>query len=111
MPPGRKDNRSNGRTVKVAEANSCDVGRKIGRLDPNIATDMGLTTGDAIEISSGSHKKTSVLHWPTYQEDYGKGLIRIDGYTMNKLEVGINNTVDIRKVETKEAQKITLAPT
>ncbi|HWS19840.1 MAG TPA: CDC48 family AAA ATPase, partial [Nitrososphaera sp.] len=38
-------------------------------------------------------------------------LIRIDGYTRNKLEVGINDTVDIRRVETKEAQQITLAPT
>jgi transitional endoplasmic reticulum ATPase len=51
------------------------------------------------------------LYWPSYQEDYGKGLIRIDGYTRNKLDVGINDTVDIRTVETKPAQKITLAPT
>src|SRR5919112_858877 len=43
--------------------------------------------------------------------DYGRRLIRIDGYTRNKLEVGINDTVDIRRVETKEAQQITLAPT
>jgi transitional endoplasmic reticulum ATPase len=72
---------------------------------------MSLSTGDAIEISAGKNKKTTILHWPAYQEDYGRGLIRIDGYTRNKLEVGINDTVDIRRVETKEAQQITLAPT
>jgi transitional endoplasmic reticulum ATPase len=37
--------------------------------------------------------------------------MRIDGYTRNKLDVGINDTVDIRKVEAKEAQTVTLAPT
>jgi transitional endoplasmic reticulum ATPase len=99
------------RTLKVAEANSRDVGRRIGRVDPKVASEMGLSTGDAIEISAGKKKKTTVLHWPAYQEDYGRGLIRIDGYTRNKLEVGINDTVDIRRVETKEAQQITLAPT
>jgi transitional endoplasmic reticulum ATPase len=99
------------RTLKVAEASSRDVGRRIGRVDPKVASEMGLSTGDAIEISAGKNKKTTILHWPAYQEDYGRGLIRIDGYTRNRLEVGINDTVDIRRVETKEAQQITLAPT
>jgi transitional endoplasmic reticulum ATPase len=109
----RRHENNNGTTriLKVAEANSRDVGRRIGRVDPKIAREMRLSSGDAIEISAGKKKKTTVLHWPAYQEDYGRGLIRIDGYTRNKLEVGINDTVDIRRVETKEAQQITLAPT
>ena len=37
-------------------------------------------------------------------------MIRIDGYTRNKLDVGINDTVEIKKVEAKESQTITLAP-
>lgn len=114
MSSRRQDNNDHGtisRTLKVAEASSRDVGRRIGRVDPKVASEIGLSTGDAIEISAGKNKKTTVLHWPAYQEDYGRGLIRIDGYTRNKLEVGINDTVDIRKVETKEAQQITLAPT
>ena len=97
-------------TLRVAEANSRDVGRRIGRVDPKVARELGLSSGDAIEISAGK-KKTTVLSWPAYQEDYGKGLIRIDGYTRNKLGVGVNDTVGIQKVQTKEAQKITLAPT
>jgi transitional endoplasmic reticulum ATPase len=99
------------RTLKVAEAGSRDVGRRIGRVDPKVANEIGISTGDAIEISAGKNKKTTVLNWPAYQEDFGRGLIRIDGYTRSKLEVGINDTVDIRRVETKEAQQITLAPT
>ncbi len=105
-------NSSSTRTLKVAEANSRDVGRRIGRVDPKVAAEMGLSSGDAIEILAGKRKSgVIVLYWPSYQEDYGKGLIRIDGYTRNKLDVGINDTVDIRTVETKPAQKITLAPT
>lgn len=114
MSSRRRDNKDDGpitRTLKVAEASSRDVGRRIGRVDPKVASEMGLSTGDAIEISAGKNKKTTILHWPAYQEDYGRGLIRIDGYTRNKLDVGINDTVDIRRVETKEAQQITLAPT
>src|SRR5918996_4387914 len=58
-----------------------------------------------------SNNKTTVLNWPAYSQDYGKGLIRIDGYARNKLGVGINDTVDIKKVQAKDAQSITLAPT
>src|SRR5918998_298687 len=108
----RGNNNSSSITLRVAEANSRDVGRKIARVDPKAAEELGLSTGDAIEISSSAQrKKTTVLNWPAYQQDYGKGLIRIDGYTRNKLDVGINDAVDIRKVEAKEAQTITLAPT
>src|ERR687898_401548 len=98
------------RTLRVAEANSRDVGRRVGRVDPKVASEIALSTGDAVEISAGK-KKTTVLSWPAYLEDYGRGLIRIDGYTRSKLEVGINDNIDIKKIETKEAQSITLAPT
>ena len=113
MSSTEKGDRSNSNsiTLRVANANSRDVGRRIARVDPKAAQELGLSTGDAIEISSAQRKKTTVLNWPAYQQDHGKGLIRIDGYTRNKLDVGINDTVDVRKVEAKEAQSITLAPT
>ena len=38
-------------------------------------------------------------------------MIRIDGYTRNKLDVGMNDTIDVRKVESKDAKSITFAPT
>nr|WP_266190418.1 CDC48 family AAA ATPase [Candidatus Nitrososphaera gargensis] len=56
-------------------------------------------------------RKTTVLSWPAYQVDYGKGLVRIDGYTRGRLGVGIGDTVDVRKVQAKPAESITLAPT
>jgi transitional endoplasmic reticulum ATPase len=38
-------------------------------------------------------------------------LIRIDGYIRNKLDVGINDTIEVRKVQSKDAKNITFAPT
>jgi transitional endoplasmic reticulum ATPase len=97
-------------SLKVAEAEHRDVGRKIVRIDPEIAEHLNISTGDALELSSLG-KKNTVLSWPAKDTDRGKGLIRIDGYTRNKLDVGINDTVEIRKVETKDAKSITFAPT
>ena len=68
-----------------------------------------MSTGDALELSSG-RKKSTVLSWPARESDRGKALIRIDGFTRNRLDVGINDTIEVRKVESKDAKSITLAP-
>jgi transitional endoplasmic reticulum ATPase len=97
-------------SLKVAEAEQSDVGRKIARVDPKIARQLDLSAGDALEISSLG-KKTTVLCWPARENDTGKGLVRIDGYLRNRLDVGINDSVEIKKVQSKSAEKVTLAPT
>jgi transitional endoplasmic reticulum ATPase len=97
-------------TLKVAEAEQRDVGRKIARIDPLLAERLNISTGDALELSSLG-KKTTVLNWPAREVDTGKGLIRIDGYTRNRLDVGINDPIDLKKVESRDAKSITLAPT
>ena len=109
----RKDLNNNddvGTSLRVAEAEQSDVGRKIARIDPEVARQLDLSTGDALEISSMG-KKTTVLCWPAREKDTGKGLVRIDGYLRNRLDVGINDSVEIKKVESKSAEKVTLAPT
>ena len=100
MGNNRKDssNYDNIVSLRVAEAEQTDVGRKIARLDPEIAHKLKLSAGDALEISSMG-KKTTVLSWPAREKDSGKGLVRIDGYLRNKLDVGINDSVEIKKVE------------
>src|ERR671934_321287 len=97
-------------TLKVGEAEQRDVGRKIARIDPEVSERLNITSGDALELSSLG-KKTTVLSWPARSNDKAKGLVRIDGYTRNKLDVGINDQIEIRKVESKDAKSITLAPT
>ena len=109
--PGKESsNNDNGASLRVAEAEQSDVGRKIARVDPEIARQLELSTGDALEISSLA-KKTTVLCWPAREKDRGKGLVRIDGFLRNRLDVGINDSVEIKKVQSKNAQKVTLAPT
>jgi len=95
--------------VKVAEAKTRDVGRGIGRIDPAISEKMGLTSGDVIIIEG--KKRTACLFWPGYPEDYGKGIIRIDGTIRRNAGVGIDDKVEIRKAVAKKAERITLAPT
>lgn len=104
------NNNGSGTSLKVAEAEQSDVGRKIARVDPKVARQLDLSTGDALEISSLG-KKTTVLCWPARENDTGKGLVRIDGYLRNRLDVGINDSVEIKKVQSKSAEKVTLAPT
>ncbi len=96
-------------SLRVAEAQSRDVGRGIARIDPKVSSEIGFSAGDVVEIHG--KKKTVAIYWPGYQEDYGKGIIRIDGYTRNNAGVGIDEKVDVKKVDAREAKKITIAPT
>jgi transitional endoplasmic reticulum ATPase len=95
--------------LRVAEAQSRDVGRGVARIDPKISSEIGFSTGDVVEIHG--KKKTVAVYWPGYPEDYGKGIIRIDGYTRSNAGAGIDEKVNIKKVDAREAKKITIAPT
>jgi len=96
-------------SLRVAEAQSRDVGRGISRIDPKVSSEIGLSAGDVVEIHG--KKKTVSIYWPGYQEDYGKGIIRIDGYTRSNAGAGIDENVTVRKVDARKATKITIAPT
>src|SRR5215210_5122850 len=96
-------------TLKVAEAEQRDVGRKIARVDPLVAKRLNISSGDALELVSQG-RKTTVLSWPAKESDRGKELIRIDGLIRNRLDVGINDLIEIRVVESKESKSITFAP-
>ena len=82
---------------------------RIARIDPKVSQDCQIQTGDALKISS-EKTDTIALSWPARQDDYGKWLIRIDGYLRNKLDVGINDRVQVSKAVTKDAKSVTLAP-
>ena len=110
MSSKNNDSNENVVSLRVAEAEQSDVGRKIARIDPDVAQQLEISAGDALELSSLG-KKTTVLHWPAKERDRGKGLVRIDGNLRNRLDVGINDSIEIKKVQAKNAQTVTLAPT
>jgi transitional endoplasmic reticulum ATPase len=104
--PNKKENEIE---LRVAEAQTRDVGRGIARIDSEVMRKLGWSTGDAVEIEG--RKKTYALTWPAQPSDTGKGIIRIDGHTRNNAGVGIDDKVVVRRTEAEYADQITLAPT
>ncbi|MDO9518357.1 MAG: CDC48 family AAA ATPase [Methanosarcinaceae archaeon] len=95
--------------VRVAEAYHRDAGRGIARLDKDLMLKIGVASGDIIEIKSKENAYGIV--WPGYPDDTGKNTIRIDGNIRNNAKVGLDDKVTIKKIDAKEAKKVTLAPT
>ncbi|MER3408100.1 MAG: AAA family ATPase, partial [Nitrososphaera sp.] len=97
-------------TLKVAETSSRFVGRGMALMDPKVMEELDLSTGDVVELDG--KKKSYVLLWSGQPDDYGKKLIRIDGYTRNNIGIGIDDSVHVRKARgVKRAEQIILAPT
>ena len=94
------------KTVRVAEARARDANRGIVRLDSDVMKELGLTSGDAVEITGT--KKTVGLVWPGYETDAGKGLIRMDGYARNNAGVSIDDQVTLKKILVKTAERLVL---
>jgi transitional endoplasmic reticulum ATPase len=96
-------------SLRVSETDPKFVGRGIALVDPKVMIELSLNTGDVVEIS-GNRRKTHVLLWSSQQQDYGRRLIRVDGYTRNNLGIGIDDNVSIRKVKTAKAEQVVLSP-
>ena len=97
-------------TLKVAETRSRLVGHGIAVIDAKVMGELGLTSGDVIEISS-KNKKSYALLWSPFPNQYGQGVIRIDGYTRNNIAVGLDDTVTVSKASVHRAEEVVLAPT
>ena len=96
-------------TLKVAEAKPRDAGRGLVRLDPQVASTLGLSSGDVLEIEG--KKRTVALCWPGYPEDAGAKNIRMDGSLRRNAQTSIDEKVKVRKVVAKNAEKVVFAPT
>ncbi|MGQ9583367.1 MAG: CDC48 family AAA ATPase [Thermoplasmatota archaeon] len=106
-----KDEASEGGVVslKVAEAKPRDAGRGIVRLDPQVASSMGLSSGDVVTIEG--KRRTAALCWPGYPEDAGSRIIRMDGSLRRNAGVGIDERVKVKRTQAKNAEKVVFAPT
>jgi len=97
-------------SLRIAETDPKFVGKGIAIIDPKIMNDLQLGTGDILEIS-GNKSKTHAILWSAQQNDSGKKLIRIDGYTRNNLGMGIDDNVSVRKVNARKVEQVVLSPT
>jgi transitional endoplasmic reticulum ATPase len=105
------NNNNNIFTLKVAETFSKFVGRGIALIDPRIIEEYDLRTGDVLELTNDhTSKKSYVLLWSSNPNDYGKGLIRIDGYTRENISAGIDDQVKVQKVNVENAEEIKMSP-
>src|SRR5437016_2148014 len=101
------------RILRVSETVPKFVGRSIAVIDPKAMEELQLAAGDILEISTSSKKKSSfVFLWSSQHTDYGRGLIRIDGYTRSNVGVGIDDKVTIKKVNNvKNAEWVVISAT
>ena len=95
--------------LKVEEIPQQHVGQGRAIVDPKILEDTDWSTGQILELTL--NKKTHVKLWPGPTEEYGTGIIRIDGITRYNIGAGIGDKITIKSVEASEAQEITLSPT
>ncbi|ASJ00246.1 CDC48 family AAA ATPase [Thermococcus gorgonarius] len=95
--------------LKVASAYQRDVGRGIVRIDRKAMRELGVQSGDIVEIIGT--KNTAAVVWPAYPEDEGLGIIRMDGTIRKNAGVGLGDEVTVRKADVKEAKKVIVAPT
>ena len=95
-------------TLRVAEAQTKDVGRGIARLDPRDIERLGATISDIVEIRG--ERATAAKLMPAYHADRGKGIVQIDGIVRQNTQVGLGEKVSLRKVDYQTARAVTLEP-
>ena len=95
--------------LKIDEIPRQHVGTGRAIVDPKVIEEQGWSTGQILEITY--NKKTHVKLWPGPTEEYGSGIIRIDGITRQNIGGGIGDKISLKTVEVVPATSITLSPT
>jgi len=95
--------------LRIDEIPQQHVGRGRAIVDPKIIEDQKWNTGQILELTY--NKKTHVKLWPGTPEEYGTGIIKIDGITRQNIGAAIGDKVSIISVEAYNAEQITLSPT
>ena len=96
-------------SLRVADARQRDVGHGKVRIDNDTMQKLGITAGDFVEIHG--KKMTVAVAWPAYAEDQGQEIVRMDGLIRRNAGVALNEYVNFRKADVKDAQAIIFAPT
>ena len=95
--------------LKINEIPQQHVGKGRAIIDPKIIEDQNWSIGQILELTY--NKKTYVKLWPALPQEYGTGIIKIDGVTRQNIGAGIDDKISIKSVEATNAEQITLSPT
>ncbi|TLY04422.1 MAG: CDC48 family AAA ATPase [Thaumarchaeota archaeon] len=94
--------------LRVAEAKHRDVGKRRARIDGRHMEHLGIHAGEVVELVG--KRSTAVTAWPADEEEKENDIIRIDGQTRKNAGVGLNDLLDVRKIDCKQAKTVTLMP-
>ena len=95
--------------LKIEESPQQHIGRGRAIVDPKTIEDQKWNTGQILELTY--NKKTHVKLWPGAPEEYGSGIIKIDGMTRQNIGAGIGDKISLKSVEAVNAEQIVLSPT
>src|SRR5215212_10006242 len=94
--------------LRVAEAKHRDVGKRRARMDPRHMEHLGIQAGEVIEILG--KRNTAVTAWPADEEEKETDIIRIDGQTRKNAGAGLNDLLNVRRIDCRQAKSVTLMP-
>ncbi len=104
----KKDDDMPSVTLRVQKAKKRDIGRNIIRIDPKTMEKLKIQTGDVISVNGKT--ESAGIAWPSYPQDNGLGIVRVDSRLQKNTGTRIDDTIEIRKVKTEAAQNVVLAP-
>ncbi len=94
--------------LRVAEAKHRDVGKRRARIDARYLDQLGIQAGEVVELVG--KRSTAVTAWPADEEEKESDIIRIDGQTRKNAGVGLNDLLNVKKIDCKQAKSVTLMP-
>ena len=94
--------------LKIDEISQRHVGKGIAVIDPKVVKENKWQAGQIVELMA--NKKTHVKIWPSSGDDFGTGIIRIDGLTRHNIGAGIGEKVSAKIVNAVEAEQVVLSP-
>lgn len=94
--------------LQVANARPDDSGHGLARLPRSTMLAIGVVEGDVVEIVG--KRSTPARAVAPYAEDEGLDILRLDGLQRANAGVGSGDFVEVRKADSKPAQRVIFAP-
>ena len=95
--------------LTVKQLKNRDPGSGMAVIDRSVLGDLGVSSGDFVEIEGRDGGRTVARVWPSTSADTGRGVVRIDGQLRAEANVSIDDRVTVRKTEVEPADRVTVA--
>lgn len=95
--------------LKVTEALGKDMGRAFARMGPEDLEKLQVAIGDIVEVAG--KRATLCKAMPAYKDLRGQNLVQLDGISRENSGAGIGEFVQVRKIDCRQAESVTLVPT